>query len=115
MAFTQATITHKFENADDTVPAGAVTFKLSKRMTNGTTTLLPSEVTATLDASGNLSASLTSNNDVGTVPGDALWIVTVRITSPEPLTIGPYSIAVPTGGGSFDLFSLMPQNEIGNG
>lgn len=114
MAFTQATITHKFQNADGTVPTGTVTFALSKRMTNGGTTLVPSEVTDTLDGSGNLSVSLTSNNDVGTVPGDAMWLATVRITSPQPHTMGPYPIAVPTGGGTYDLFSLTPQNEIGS-
>lgn len=115
MAFTTATITHIFEAADDSVPTGEVTFALSKRMTNNGTTLLPSEITSALDVSGHLSQVLTSTNDQGTDPGDALWVVTVRITGPQPLIIGPYAIAVPTGGGSFDLFSLLPQNQIGNG
>lgn len=114
MAFTTATITHKFFAADDSTPTGTVTFALTKHMTNSGQTLLPSEITSTLDSGGNLSAAVTSTNDQGTSPGDAMWVVTVRITAPQPLIIGPYSIAVPTGGGSVDLFSLLPQTEIGN-
>lgn len=113
MAFTQATITHKFESADGSAAAGTVTFQLTKRMSNSGTTLVPSEITATLDPSGNLSQLVTSTNDVGTTPGDAMWVVTVRINNDA--IMGPYSIAVPTGGGTVDLVSLLPSTTIGGG
>lgn len=112
MAFTTSTVTHKFETADGNPAAGSVTFRLTKRMTNGGVTLVPSEVTVNFDGTGSISQALTSNNDVGTVPGDAMWEVTVRVANQA--IVGPYPIAVPSGGQSVDLMSLLPQNMIGN-
>ena len=65
MSFSAATITHTFQNADGTSASGAVTFTLTDTMTNGTTSLVPSEITATLSG-GVLSQSLTSNVDPAT-------------------------------------------------
>lgn len=110
MAFTTATITHTFHNADSTPASGSITFRLSKRMTNGTTTLVPAEITSNLDASGNLSQALASNVDAATVPQDAQWIVTLRITGDSQ---AQYSIVVPAGGGTVDLGSLLPQDTTG--
>jgi hypothetical protein len=64
MSFTQATITHVFENADGTFASGAIQFTLTDLMTNGTTTLAPSEITANLSGVGVLSQALTSNVDM---------------------------------------------------
>lgn len=110
MAFSTATITHTFENADGTAGSGSLTFTLTKRMTNGTTTLIPSSITANLNASGQLSQSLTANNDAGTVPQDAQWRVDFRLLGAETET---FYIVVPTGGGTVDLGSLLPQQPIG--
>jgi hypothetical protein len=63
--FTTATITHTFENADGTSASGAVTFTLTDMMTNGVTSIAPSEITATLSG-GALSQALTSNVDPAT-------------------------------------------------
>ena len=111
MAFSTCTITHSFSNPDGTPASGTLTFQLSKRMTNGTSTIVPGELTATLDSNGLLSQPLTANNDPGTVPGDAEWLVTFRILGAS--SDGPYGITVPAGGGSVDLGSLLPQQPIG--
>ena len=110
MAFSQATITHTFQNADGTPGSGSVTFQLSKRMSNGTIDILPGEITANLNGSGVLSQALTANNDPGTIPTDATWIVTLRLLGDSTAT---YSIVVPTGGGTVDLATLLPQNPQG--
>lgn len=79
-------------------------------MTNGTTTLVPSEITANLNGSGELSQALTANNDAGTIPEDAQWRVDLRLLGDEQET---FVITVPTGGGSKDLGSLLPQQPLG--
>lgn len=110
MAFTSATITHSFLNADGTPASGSITFRLTSRMTNGSTTIVPAEITANLDASGNLSQSLTSNVDAATVPQSTEWQVDFRILGASSET---FSITVPAGGGSVDLGALLPQQPIG--
>lgn len=110
MSFTRATVTHTFENADGTPASGAVTFTLTKRMTNGTTTIVPSEITANLNSEGKLSQALTANDDPGTIPSDAQWRVDLRILGAPS---EPYFITVPTGGGTADLGSLLPTRPVG--
>ena len=105
MAFTTDTVSHTFQNADGSNASGTVTFRLTKRMTNGTTTVLPTEITATLDASGHFSQTLTANNDPTTTPQDATYICTIRVS---PAQVQEYSIIVPTAGGSVDLATLLP-------
>lgn len=107
MSFSVATITHTFQNADGSSASGTVTFRLTKRMTNGTTTVLPTEITATLSPTGTISQTLTSNVDSGTVPVDAQWICTIRVV---PAQIEEYAIVVPTGGGTVDLGTLLPNS-----
>lgn len=111
--FTTATITHSFTNADGSAGSGAVTFLLSKRMTQPGRTIIPGEIASTLNASGDLSQSLTANNDPGTFPGDSEWLVTFRLVGDSP--DGPYAITVPTGGGTIDLATLLPQIGVGGG
>jgi hypothetical protein len=110
VAFTQATITHTFFAADGSQASGAVTFELTKRITNGTSTYAPGEVTSNL-TSGALSQALTSNVDSGTVPQDSQWLVTIRLAGLG--ADGPYPITVPTGGVTVDLGTLLPQATIG--
>ena len=107
MSFTTATITHLFSNADGTPASGSVTFNLTRRMTNGGTTVLPTEVTASLSGSGALSTTLTSNADSGTTPTDAQWRVTFRILGCD---IEQFYITVPAGGGTIDLGALLPES-----
>lgn len=109
MPFTTRTITHTFSNADGTACSGSVTFNLTQRMTNGTSTLVPaSEVTGTLNAGGALSVVLTSNTDTGTVPTGAAWRVTFRLAGCD---IEQFYITVPPGPGTTDLGSLLPAAE----
>jgi hypothetical protein len=110
VAFSTATITHVFQNGDGSAATGSVTFRLTKRMTNGTTTVLPTEITANLNPSGALSQALVANNDTGTVPGDAQWICTIRVA---PAQVEEYAVTVPTGGGTIDLGTLLPQQPLG--
>lgn len=110
MSFSTATVTHSFQNADGTPASGSITFALTKRMTNGTTTIIPAEITANLNAQGQLSQALTANNDAGTVPADAEWAVTFRILG---ASMEEFFIVVPTGGGTVDLGSLLPQQPNG--
>lgn len=106
MAFSTATVTHQFSNADGTPASGSVTFNLTRRMTNGGTTILPTEVTASLNGTGAISATLTSNADAGTTPTDAQWRVTFRILGCD---LEQFYIVVPTGGGTIDLGALLPE------
>jgi hypothetical protein len=107
VTFTTATITHQFQNADSTAASGTITFRLSGRMSQAGITIGPAEVTATLDGTGNLSKSLTSNVDAATVPQSTQWITTLRILGWE---LEEYAIVVPSGGGTVDLFTLLPNS-----
>lgn len=111
MAFTSATVTHNFTNPDTTPASGQVIFSLSKRMTNGTASVVPGvTIAAALNASGQLSQTLYANNDSGTIPQDAQWRVDIRVGTSED---DVFWITVPTGGGTVDLGSLLPQQTIG--
>jgi hypothetical protein len=105
VAFTTRTIVHAFQNADGTPASGPVIFTLSQRMTNDGTTIAPGIVTASLDASGNLSQAITCNNDADTVPTGAQWRVDIRLYGDQEQS---YFITVPTGIGNIDLGSLLP-------
>lgn len=105
MAFSTATITHSFINADTTPASGSVRATLTKMMQNGTTSIVPASITANLNASGVLSLVLTSNADAGTTPTDAQWRLDLDILGAENQE---YFIVVPTGGGSIDLGTLIP-------
>lgn len=108
MAFTTATITHLFTNADGTAASGAVTFNLAARMTNNGTTVIPGEVTAQLNGTGAISTTLTANNDPGTTPANVQWRATLRILG---VPVEEFYITVPTGGGTIDLGTLLPAAE----
>jgi hypothetical protein len=110
VAFTKRTITHTVENADGTPGSGSITFTLTKRATNGTTTILPSEITANLNSEGKLSQELIANTDSETIPTDTQWRVDFRLLGDSPET---FYITVPSGSGSIDLGTLLPQQPSG--
>lgn len=111
MALTATTVTHTVLNSDGTAGSGSITFMLSKRITNGSTTILPAApITANLNGSGALSVSLYSNVDTGTVPGDSQWLVAFRLAGASE---EQFAITVPIGPGTVDLGSLLPQNTTG--
>ncbi len=92
MAFTTPTVTHTFHNADGSGASGTITFALTARMTNGTISLVPSEISSNLTSAGALSQPLTSNLDSGTNPTGANWRVDFRISGAESET---FYITVP--------------------
>ena len=112
MAFSTRQITHTFEAADGSGASGTITWALTGRMTNGTTTLVPSEITTTL-SNGVLSQSLTSNQDPGTNPQNTQWRVDLRITTNGAPLTETFYITVPPGPGSTDLGTLLPPQPIG--
>ena len=110
MSFTQTTVTHSVLNADQTPASGSIEFTLSKRVTNGSTTIVPASITANLNSSGQLSQALTSNVDAATVPVDSQWRVDFRILGAQQET---FWVVIPVGPGTVDLGSLLPQQPLG--
>jgi len=110
VSFSRRLITHTVENADGTPGSGAITFTLTKRITNNGTTILPSEITANLNSEGKLSQELLANTDQETIPTDSQWRVDFRLLGDSPET---FYIIVPTGSGSIDLGTLLPQQPFG--
>lgn len=106
MAFTYATITHQFTNADSTPSSGTVEFSISQAMTNGGVTIVPAaHVSSTLSSAGVLSQQLASTQDAGTFPTGCFWRVDFRIAG---ATTEAFYTPIPSGGVSIDLGSLMP-------
>ena len=108
MSFSTLTVTHSFLNADGTYASGSITFTLTESITNGTTTYVPASITANLSSTGGLSQALPANTDTGTIPTDSQWRVDINILGAKAQT---FFIVVPTGGGSADLYSLMPGSQ----
>lgn len=108
MSFSQVVITHTFLNPDGSTATGLVSFKHTGRMTNGTSTIMPQQLDATLNTGGALSQAVTSTEDTGTVPNDVMCQVTIHLTGSDGVT---YEVAVPSGGGTVDLGSLLPGNQ----
>jgi hypothetical protein len=108
VSFTTVTITHSFLNADGTPGSGEVKFTLTQRMTNGSQSVLPASVTASLNGTGNLSASLWSNSDTGTSPTGAQYRVDMLL---QGASEEQFFITVPSGVGTVDLGGLLPAAE----
>jgi hypothetical protein len=106
MTFSTATLTHSFVNADGSPASGLVEFTLQQTMTNGSVTMAAStHVTAALDASGNMSQTLTSTQDPGTFSqGLAVWRADERVAGAP---VRSSSFAVPSGGVSVDYGTLI--------
>jgi hypothetical protein len=106
VAFSFATLTHSFVNADGSPASGSVEFTLQQTMTNGSVTMVAStHITAALDASGNMSQVLTSTLDPGTFcQGLAVWRADERVAGAPVRSL---SFAVPSGGVSVDYGALI--------
>lgn len=110
MAATVRTITHTFENADGTPASGTLTFRLTKRITNGAMTYVPATITANLTGTGALLVSLLANDDPTSFPLDSRWVVTFRILGSDS---EEFVITVPSAGtGPIDLGTLLPNARI---
>lgn len=111
MSFTPVTVTHSFSDGTGAALTGAVVFKLTDQMTNGGTTVLPSDIVSEL-VSGTFSQSLYANDDTGTVPAapqGAQWQALLKIDgSPQKeFTFTLPSASAPT----VDLYSLFPTEQ----
>lgn len=105
MSFSTSTVVHTFQNPDGSPATGEVAFSLTKGMSNGSITVVPSTVVASLEDTGDLSQVLTSNVDPGTDPPDSRWRVDLRL---DGMPVQTYFITVPSGGGTVDLGTLLP-------
>ena len=105
MAFTSASVSHTFTNADGTACSGNVEATLTELITNGSTSVAPNNIVATLTSAGVWNQTLVSNLDTATVPQDSQWRIDIRIQGVTPVT---YYIVVPSGGGTYDLGALLP-------
>lgn len=110
MSFTEPEIVHTFKNADRTPASGAIEFTLEQRVTNSGETIVPSSITANLNASGELKQKLTSTEDAGTVPSNARWRVDFRLLGDAEQS---FFIKVPPGSGTVNLSTLLPTQPLG--
>jgi hypothetical protein len=109
MAVTPVTVTHTFLNPDGTPASGIVAFRLSGRMTNGTTSYASTvPIHATLDANGQLSQSVPANNDPATVPTGTNYTVTLFVNGESGDTYADVVVPYDAAGGTVDLGSLLP-------
>jgi hypothetical protein len=111
MAFSTATITHQFTDADGSDSVGWVVFTLTEDMTNNGVTIAKETVIESALVDGALSQEgVTSNLDTGTTPTvpQPQWRVDIRLQGADVQT---FFITVPTGGGTIDLFTLIPGEE----
>ncbi len=106
--FTQITVTGTFTNSDGTAAAGEVVFTLSKPMNNNDVIEEVSPVVVTLSGAGTISQVLSANDDTGTTPTDAQWVVIENITGASHRE---YNVTIPhtAPGGTVDLSTLDPQ------
>lgn len=103
MAFSCQTVTGSFPGQ-----SGSVTFTLTEEISNAGMTLVAGvQRVAALDASGNVSAVLTSTLDPGTASqGNPSWRCDERLVGlPET----SWFFSLPPGPGTVDLSTLRPQ------
>jgi len=110
VAFTQITVTATYFESDGETPAtGTVTFLATGVMRDTSTNIsvAPTEITATLDADGEISVLLTANNDDYTVPTGVTYEVTERI---DGTAENKYFVAISktSPDGTVDLADLVP-------
>lgn len=109
MAFTPITVTGELLSAIGEPGEGRVTFLATSamRQPEENITISPTEITATLSASGTFSVILFANNDVGTVPQGVTYEVTERIRG---AALNKFFISIDKDaiGGTVDLADLVP-------
>jgi len=109
MAFTPITVTGEFLSATGGAGSGRITFLATSAMRQpaDNITIAPTEITATLSASGTFSVVLYATNDTGTVPQGVTYEVTERIRG---ASLNKYFISIDKDaiGGTVDLADLVP-------
>lgn len=110
MAFTQITVTGTYLETGTGNPAsGRVTFLLTSpmRQPEENITIVPSEVSATLDENGEFSVLLYATNDTLTTPKGVTYEVTERIRG---AALNKYFISIDKDApvGTIDLADLVP-------
>jgi len=109
MAFTPITVTGEFLSATGEAGSGRVTFLATSAMRQpaDNLTIAPTEITATLSASGTFSVTLYATNDTGTVPQGVTYEVTERVRG---AALNKYFISIDKDavGGTVDLADLVP-------
>lgn len=110
MAFTPITITGQYlETGTGNPKDGRVTFLATAPMRQASIdqTIAPTEVTATLSASGSFSITLYATNDVDTEPQGVTYEVTERIRG---AALNKYFISIDkdSPGGTLDLADVVP-------
>jgi|GEM_PF-1942216 len=109
MAFTPVIVTGEFLSATGEAGSGRVTFLATSAMRQPAEniTIAPTEVTATLSASGTFSVTLYATNDTGTVPQGVTYEVTERVRG---AALNKYFVSIDKDaiGGTVDLADLVP-------
>jgi len=109
MAFTPITVTGELLSSTGEPGIGRVTFLATSAMRQPAenTTIVPTEITATLSASGSFSVVLYATNDTGTVPQGVSYEVTERVRG---AALNKYFISIDKDaiGGTVDLADLVP-------
>lgn len=109
MAFTQITVTGEFLDGIGNPAQGRVTFLATApmRQPSQNLTIAPTEVSASLSASGTFSVSLYATNDTDTEPKGVTYEVTERI---KGAALNKYFISLDKDaiGGTVDLADLVP-------
>jgi len=110
MAFTQVVVTGTYlESGTGTPRDGRVTFLATAPMRQASInqTIAPTEITATLSASGSFSVTLYATNDTDTEPKGVTYEVTERI---KGAALNKYFISLDKDaiGGTVDLADLVP-------
>lgn len=113
MAFTPITVTGQYLETGTGAPReGRVTFLATApmRQASTNTTIAPTEITATLSASGSFTVSLYATNDTDTEPKGVTYEVTERI---KGAALNKYFISLDKDaiGGTVDLADLVPNIE----
>lgn len=110
MAFTPVVVTGTYlETGTGTPQEGRVTFLATAPMRQASTnqTIFPTEITATLSASGSFSVTLYATNDTDTEPKGVTYEVTERI---KGAALNKYFISIDSNAiaGTVDLADLVP-------
>ena len=108
MAFTSVTVTHSWTDGTGAPLTGFVSFKLTAPMTNGTTTIEPTDIIAPL-SSGAISQALAANDDTATTSDGAEWQVFFQI---DGVRLESWTFVLPHAASpTVDLYTLMPNTE----
>lgn len=106
MAFTEITVSFKYQNMDLSAAAGSVSFSRTTEITDGTTILPVVPIMVTLDGTGSGSVVLAANDDSTTTPTGSGYMVTERIVG-APVRTYKITLTHTTPGGAINLASFI--------